>query len=73
MILKSLTVVQAHLGEKLGEAEGLDNHTLQTDGTTKYGDHFITYDVKTSEDQPAYTLGLRHIFFWFFNRHIRHI
>ena len=62
MILESLTVAQAHLGEKLGEAEGLDNHTLQTDGTTKYGDHFITYDVKTSEDQPAYTLGLRHIF-----------
>ena len=62
MILESLTVAQAHLGEKLGEAEGLDNHTLQTDGTTKYGDHLITYDVKTSEDQPAYTLGLRHIF-----------
>lgn len=61
MILESLTVAQAQLGEKLGGS--LEYHTLQTDRTTKYGYHFATHDVKTSEDQTAYTLGLRHIFF----------
>ena len=61
MILESLTVAQAQLGEKLGGS--LEYHTLQTDSTTKYGDHFATYDVKTSEESiSAYTLGLRHIF-----------
>ena len=60
MILESLMIAQAQLGEKLGG--GLEYNTLQTDGTTKYGEHYATYDVKTSEDQTAYTLGLRHIF-----------
>ena len=63
MILESLTIAQAQLGEKLGEGEGesLEYHTLQTDGTTKYGEHFGTYDVRTSK-QVTYTLGLRHVF-----------
>lgn len=59
MILESLTVAQAQLGEKLSESP--DYNTLQTDGTTKYGDHFATYDIKTSQE-PAFTLGIRHIF-----------
>ena len=44
-----------------GEGESLEYHTLQTDGTTKYGEHFGTYDVRTSK-QVTYTLGLRHVF-----------
>ncbi len=48
------------LGEQLGG--DLEHFTLQTDGTTKYGDHFATYDVKTSKDSNAYCLGLRHVF-----------
>ena len=60
MLLESLTIAQAQLGEKLSQS--LDYNTLQTDGTTKFGDHFETYDVKTAEDKPAYTLGLRHVF-----------
>ena len=59
MLLESLTIAQGQLGEKLSQS--LDYNTLQTDGTTKFGDHFETY-VKTAEDKPAYTLGLRHVF-----------
>ncbi len=42
MILESLTVVQAQLGEQLSQAPGYN--TLQTDGTTKFGEHYATYD-----------------------------
>lgn len=35
-------------------------NTIQTDGTTKFGDHFITYDLATQ--QTSYMLGLRHVF-----------
>ena len=60
MLLESLTIAQAQFGEMLSQS--LDYNTLQTDGTTKFGDHFEKYDVKTAEDKPAYTLGLRHVF-----------
>ena len=56
MILESLTVVQAQLGEKLSQTLGYS--TLQTDGTTKFGEHYATYDVRISEDKIAYCLGL---------------
>ena len=56
MILESLTVAQAQLGEKLSETDGCC--TLQTDGTTKFGEHFGTYDVKNPEDDFTYHLGL---------------
>ena len=42
MILESLTVVQAQLGEKLSQTAGYS--TLQIDGTTKFGEHFATYE-----------------------------
>ena len=58
MILESLTVVQAQLGDCLSEASGF--MTLQTDGTTTFGDHYATYDVRT--DSFSYTLGLCHVF-----------
>ena len=58
MILESLTVVQAQLGDCLSEASGF--MTLQTDGTTKFGDHYATYDVRT--DSFSYSLGLCHVF-----------
>ena len=60
MILESLTVAQAQLGEKLSDT--LEYNTLQTNGTTKFGDHYATYDVKTAGDGNAFTLGLRHVF-----------
>ena len=34
--------------------------TIQTDGTSKYGQHFSTYDVATVD--TTYALGLRHVF-----------
>ena len=60
MILESLTIVQAQLGGKLSQTVGYT--ALQTDGTTKFGEHYVTYDVRTSETEIPYTLGLRHAF-----------
>ena len=59
MILESLVVAQAQLGEKLSLVPG--STTLQTDGNTKFGDHFSTYDIRT-EEAVTYTIGIRHIF-----------
>ena len=59
MMIESLTVVQAQLGEELTREE-TNYHTLQTDGTTKYGEHFTTYDIVTNETVDH--LGLRHVF-----------
>jgi len=59
MMIESLTVAQAQLGEELTKEES-NYHTLQTDGTTKYGEHFATYDIVTNE--TVYHLGLRQIF-----------
>ena len=39
IILESLTVAQAQLGNGLAEGNGF--MTIQTDGTTKYGEHMI--------------------------------
>lgn len=59
MITEGLSVAEMQLGETLTE-EGRDNFTLQTDGTTKYGQHYATFDVATVDG--TYTLGLRHVF-----------
>ncbi len=59
MMLECLTLAQAQLGEQLA-CDDKDYFTLHTDGTTKYGEHFGTYDV-TTEDK-TYHLGLRHVF-----------
>ena len=59
MILESLTVAQAQLGDELSQVSGYT--TLQTDGTTKFGEHFSTYDIRT-EEAATYTLGIRHVF-----------
>lgn len=58
MILESLAVVQAQLGEALSETPGYT--TLQSDGTTKYGQHYTALDVKDSS--TTYSLGLRQVF-----------
>ena len=50
---------EAQLGEKLSQNDQ-DNYTIQTDGTTKYGQHFATFDIATVD--ATYTLGLRHVF-----------
>ena len=60
MIMESLVVAQAQLGEKLSQS--LEYNTLQTDGTTKFGEHYAAYDVRMAEDATTYTLGLRHVF-----------
>ena len=60
MIIESLTAAQAQLGQELLKSDC--PLTIQTDGTTKHGDHFATYDISTSKDEQPYTLGLRHIF-----------
>ena len=53
MMLESLAVVQAQLGDSLS-----DYCTLQTDGTTKFGEH---YDISTA-DGTTYCLGMCHVF-----------
>ena len=58
MILESLTVAQAQLCNGLAEGNGF--MTIQTDGTTKYGEHFTTYDIQV--ESVTYSLGLRHVF-----------
>ena len=45
MILEALTVVQAQLGELSQTSEFT---TLQTDGTTKFGKHYATYDINST-------------------------
>lgn len=52
-------MAEMQLGEKLTE-EGSDNLMLQTDGTTKFGQHYSTFDIAT--EGGTYTLGLRHVF-----------
>ena len=47
-MLESLTLAQAQLREELSSEEK-DYFTIQTDGTTKYGQHFDTYDVSTND------------------------
>ena len=56
MMVESLAVVQAQLGDSLS-----NYCTLQTDGTTKFGDHYATYDISTF-DSTTYSLGMRHVF-----------
>ena len=56
MMLESLAVVQAQLGDSLS-----DYCTLQTDSTTKFGEHYAAYDVSTS-NCTTYSLGMRHVF-----------
>ena len=55
MIVESLAVVQAQLGEKLSKTQAFS--TLQTDGTTKFGEHYATFDVRVCESKR-----LRHVF-----------
>ena len=59
MMIECLTIAQAQLGEELSRDDG-GCYTLQTDGTTKHGQHFGTYDIATVD--TTYRLGLRHVF-----------
>ena len=54
-----MTLAQAQLGEEL-TSDDTGNFTIQTDGTTKYGQHYGTYDIATFGE--SYVLGLRHVF-----------
>ena len=62
MIIESLVVVQAQLGDELSHAGTFS--TLQTDGTTKFGKHYGAFDVRVREadERTTYTLGIRHVF-----------
>ena len=59
MMLECLTLAEAQLGEKLSHNDQ-DNYMIQTDGTTKYGQHFAMFDIATVD--TTYTLGLRQVF-----------
>lgn len=59
MMIESLTIAQAQISDELSKQDG-DFYTLQTDGTTKHGQHFGTYDITTTD--TTYNLGLRHVF-----------
>lgn len=52
-------MAHAQLGQELSSEEK-EHHTLQSDGTTKYGEHYTTYDVSTVGG--SYMLGLCHVF-----------
>ena len=45
MMLEGLSISEVQLGKTLSK-EGLQNFTIQTDGTTKYGDHFAMFDIQ---------------------------
>ena len=54
-----MTLAEAQVGEKISQSDQ-ENYTIQTDGTTKYGQHFATFDIATLD--TTYTLGLHHVF-----------
>ena len=61
MILESLTVVQAQLGDQLSQAGRFN--TLQTDGTTNTMEHMMSALLAlVYSTRQTYTLGLRHVF-----------
>ena len=63
MIVESLAAVQAQLGEKLSQTEMFS--TLQSDGTTKFGKHYVAFDMRVCDSEAkatTYTFGLRHVF-----------
>ena len=59
MLAECLTIVEAQVAEQLSKDDGA-YHTLQSDGTTKHGTHFTTFDVSTVET----TYSLDYIFSW---------
>ena len=59
MMLEGLSLSEIQPGEKLSE-DDMQNFTIQTDGTTKYGNHFATFDIATGDG--SYTLGIRLVF-----------
>ena len=58
-MLECLTLAQAQLGEQLSQDDDA-HYTLQTDGKTKYGQHFATFDIATVHG--TFSLGLRYVF-----------
>ena len=63
MIVESLAAVQAQLGEKLSQTEMFS--TLQSDGTTKFGKHYVAFDMRVCDSEAkatTYTFGLRNVF-----------
>lgn len=57
MMLERLALSKIQLGETLKD---LNHLTIQTDSTTKYGDHFATFDIATGAE--SYTVGIRLVF-----------
>lgn len=56
IMLQSLAIVQAQLGQEL-----LESDTLQTDGTRKFRQHYAACDIRVPEN-TTYVLGIRHVF-----------
>ena len=59
MMVECLTLAHAQLGEELSH-DDKSNYTIQSDGTTKFGEHYGTFDIAT--DETTYILGIRHVF-----------
>ena len=55
MMLEGLSLSEIQLGEKLSK-DDMQNFTIQTDGTTKHGNHFATFDIATKDG--SYTMGI---------------
>jgi len=67
-MIEPLTIAQVQFADQLTKEE-CNYLTLQTDGTTKYGQHFAAYDIATED--TIYHLGIQHIFFWISSEYIR--
>ena len=59
VMVECLTLAHAQLGEELS-CDDKNNYTIQSDGTTKFGEHYGTFDIAT--DNNTYILGIRHVF-----------
>lgn len=58
-MIECLTLGHAQIGEEL-TSDDTGSFTIQTDGTTNFGQHYGTDDIATFGE--SYVLGLRHVF-----------
>ena len=49
MMVECLTLAHAQLGEELS-CDDKNNYTIQSDGTTKFGEHYGTFDIATDNN-----------------------
>ena len=49
MMVECLTLAHAQLGEELS-CDDKNNYTIQSDRTTKFGEHYGTFDIATDNN-----------------------